>query len=48
MYVLYVTVVGIPVGDGITVWEVIEVPLLLSLNPYIVLKILWSQGEYVE
>jgi hypothetical protein len=48
MYVLYATVVGIPVGDGVTVWEVIEVPLFLLLDPYIVLKLMFSQGEYVE
>lgn len=45
---LYVTVIGVSVGDGIYARTVIESPVYFSIEPYLLLRVMWSQGKYVE
>ena len=45
---MYATVIGVPVGDGIYAWTVIEAPIYFSIEPYLLLRVMWSQGKYVE
>lgn len=45
---LYATVIGVPLGDGIYVWEVVEAPIYFLLDPYLLLRIMWGHGRYVE
>ena len=48
VFIVYVSVIGVDYGDGIYAWSVVDVPLFLLLDPYINLKLMFSQGEYVE
>ena len=45
---LYVMAIGVPVGDGIYAWTVIEAPIYFSIGTYLLLRVMWSQGKYVE